>query len=132
MEHERVLATMDKEIDAARRTLDQLTTARQSYAAAHGLTGRKAVTSTNGEPLAGSLSSVLLRVMADGAWWHVDDVVAAVQKERTTSKGTVNTALARGSQEGGPFERGQRRGTYQVRPEVIARWAAAAPTPTAA
>jgi hypothetical protein len=131
MDHERVLAAMDKEIDAAQRKVDQLTTARQSYAAAHGLTGRKAVTSTNGEPVKGSLGSVLLRVMANGAWWHVAEVVAAVQGERTASKGSVNSTLARSAQEGGHFERGQ-RGTYRVRPEVVAGWPAAEPTSTAA
>jgi hypothetical protein len=72
MDHnERILAALDKEIDAAQRTLDQLIVARRSYLNAHGLTGRKAVTSTNGEPANGSLASVLLRVMADGAWWQL-------------------------------------------------------------
>jgi hypothetical protein len=59
----------------------------------------------------------------------VDDVTAAVQRERTTTKGSVNTSLAREVLDGGSFERGQRRGTYRVKPEVVAQWAGeAAPT----
>jgi len=122
MNHERMLADLDKDVDAARRTLDQLITARAAFAAAHGLTGRKAVSSTNGEPVNGSLMSVALRVMKDGAWWNLDDVLAAVLAERSTSRSTVNTTLARGALDGGPFERGPRKGTYRIRPAVVAGW----------
>jgi hypothetical protein len=60
--------------------------------------------------------------MADGAFWHVDDALAALAKEgRATTKATLNTALCRGAGEGGPFERG-RRGTYRVRPAVVEKW----------
>jgi hypothetical protein len=121
MNHERILTAMDTEIDAARRTLDQLVAARQQYAAAHGITGRRSVALDGSSP-AGSLQTVALRVMADGAWWHAQDVTAAILAERTTTRSTVNAVLHRGAVDGGPFERGQRRGTYRVRPEVVARW----------
>ncbi len=125
MNHERVLAALDAEVASARRRLEQLTTARSTYAAAHGLTGRKAVTSPDGGPVAGSLATVVLRVMRDGADWRVDDVTAAVQAERSTTRASVNATLYRGSLEGGPFVRGERRGTYRVRPEIAAQWAGA-------
>jgi hypothetical protein len=62
--------------------------------------------------------------MQDGAWWYVDDVLAAVQAERPgAAKGSVNSALARAAEEGGPLERhDHRRGTYRVKPDVLAGW----------
>jgi hypothetical protein len=123
MDHERVLALMDKDIQIAQLKLDRLIAARSSYAAAHGLTARRTATvSPDGDGASTSLPTLLLRVMKDGAWRHVDDVVAALQGERPGArKGTVNTALARGVQDG-HLERG-RPGTYRVKPEVVAGWA---------
>jgi hypothetical protein len=83
-----MLSALDKEVDDTRRTLDRLTTARAAYASAHGITGRKAVSSTNGEPANGSLASVVLRVMANGAWWHVDDVTTVVLAPRPPRDGS--------------------------------------------
>jgi hypothetical protein len=66
---------------AAQRKLDQLTSAPHPCAAAHGLTGRKAVTARDGVAVNGSLASVVLRVMKDGTFWHVDDVTKAIRQE---------------------------------------------------
>jgi hypothetical protein len=55
----------------------------------------------------------------------VDDVLLVVQAERPgAAKSSVNTALARGAEDGGPLERHDfRKGTYRVRPEIVAGWA---------
>jgi hypothetical protein len=61
--------------------------------------------------------------MKNGVFWHVEDALAEILKMgHATTKAPVNATLCRCSGEGGLFERG-RRGTYWVRPEVIAGWA---------
>jgi hypothetical protein len=129
MDHERVLEVMDKDIQITQLKLDRLTTARRDYAAAYGVTRRRSVSLDGEEGVAGSLSTIVLRVMQDGAWWHVDDVLAGVQAggRPGAAKGSVNTTLARGAEEGGPLEHhALRKGTYRVRPEVVAGWASRA------
>jgi hypothetical protein len=134
MQPERILGEMDKDIEAARRKLEQLTVARLQYATAHGLARRSPVSDGAGRADAaptpsdrtarGRLMAMLLRVMADGKLRTADEVLAAVRGEGgATTVGSVRTALARyASGDNAVLERGH-RGMYRVRAEVRAQWA---------
>ena len=117
MNHERVLAVMDKDINKTRAKLDQLTNARNQYALACGLVKR-------GRGNGGcSLLSTLLGVMEDGNAWRVMDLVAALKKQgQVVSRAYVSAAMARGADADGPFER-TKKGVYRVKPDTVAKWA---------
>jgi lambda repressor-like predicted transcriptional regulator len=123
MNHERVLAAMDKNITQAERDisraqarLGQLTSARAQYAAACGLAKR-------GRDEGAATLRLLLGVMKDGGDWRVADIVAALKKEGTRLSCTsVSAKLAGETTTIGPFQRVS-RGVYRLKPEIIARWA---------
>ncbi len=103
-----------------------MTAACTHYAAAHGITDWKSTAleevATPTRTRDGTLGAVLLKVMANGAWWHVDDALAEVLKlGHATTKASLNAALCRGASDGGLFEHG-RRGMYRVRPELVEQW----------
>jgi hypothetical protein len=122
------MAAMDSEIEEVRGRLDQLIPARIQYAAAHRAADARGAPSPAHAPKEersgpGTLTSLLLRLMADGVARHVDGAVEMVETAgRSTTQASVQQAFSRGAATNGPFERGPCWGTFRVRPEVIAGW----------